>query len=241
MPSTLGAGSAFTGLTPRPAALKKRRQAVLDASERRICSGSGRRMRIALIGSRWFGAQMFRLLGEKGHDLSVIGLEEEDQLTTAARAAGVPLVVLGRPRRVVAADIPDAVDVVLAAHAHSFITAEARAKATKAAIGYHPSLLPRHRGIAAVEWTMKRRDPIAGGSVYHLSDGMDEGPIAAQEWCFVYPDDDAGSLWRRALAPMGLRLLMRVIGDIETRGHADAVEQDPKAVTYAPALAAAQA
>ncbi|MFL5175371.1 MAG: methionyl-tRNA formyltransferase, partial [Microvirga sp.] len=90
-------------------------------------------MRIALIGSRWFGAQMFRLLGEKGHDLSVIGLEEEDQLTTAARAAGVPLVVLGRPRRVVAADIPDAVDVVLAAHAHSFITAEARAKATKAA------------------------------------------------------------------------------------------------------------
>ncbi|MFL5150271.1 MAG: hypothetical protein ACJ8DN_19285, partial [Microvirga sp.] len=71
-------------------------------------------MRIALIGSRWFGAQMFRLLGEKGHDLSVIGLEEEDQLTTAARAAGVPLVVLGRPRRVVAADIPDAVDVVLA-------------------------------------------------------------------------------------------------------------------------------
>ena len=198
-------------------------------------------MRIALIGSRWFGAQMFRLLGEKGHDLSVIGLEEEDQLTTAARAAGVPLVVLGRPRRVVAADIPDAVDVVLAAHAHSFITAEARAKATKAAIGYHPSLLPRHRGIAAVEWTMKCRDPIAGGSVYHLSDGMDEGPIAAQEWCFVYPDDDAGSLWRRALAPMGLRLLTRVIGDIETRGHADAVEQDPKAVTYAPALAAAQA
>ena len=88
---------------------------------------------------------------------------------------------------------------------------------------------------------MKCRDPIAGGSVYHLSDGMDEGPIAAQEWCFVYPDDDAGSLWRRALAPMGLRLLMRVIGDIETRGHADAVEQDPKAVTYAPALAAAQA
>src|SRR4051794_1762613 len=69
------------------------------------------RMRIALIGSRWFGAQMFRLLAEKSHDLSVIGLEEEDQLTTAARAAGVPLIVLGRARRVVVADIPDAVDV----------------------------------------------------------------------------------------------------------------------------------
>ena len=198
-------------------------------------------MRIALIGSRWFGAQMFRLLAEKGHDLSVIALDEEDQLAKAARAAGVPVLALGRARRILAADIPEEVDVVLAAHAHSFITAEARARAKKAAIGYHPSLLPRHRGIAAVEWTMKCRDPIAGGSVYHLSDGMDEGPIAAQEWCFVYADDDAGSLWRRALAPIGLRLLMKVIGDIETRGYADAVEQDPKAIAYAPALAAAEA
>jgi methionyl-tRNA formyltransferase len=198
-------------------------------------------MLIALIGSRWFGAQMFRLLSEKGHAISVVGLDEEDQLIKAARAAGAPVLVLGRPRRVLAADIPDGIDVIVAAHAHSFITAEARAKARLAAIGYHPSLLPRHRGIAAVEWTMKCRDPIAGGSVYHLSDGMDEGPIAAQEWCFVYPDDDAGSLWRRALAPMGLRLLMKVIGDIETRGYADAIEQDPKAVTYAPALSAAEA
>lgn len=198
-------------------------------------------MRIALIGSRWFGAQMLRLLLEKGHDLFVVALDEEDQLAKAARAAGLPVLLLGGPRRVVAADLPDEVDVIVAAHAHSFITAEARSKAKIAAIGYHPSLLPRHRGIAAVEWTMKCRDPIAGGSVYHLSDGMDEGAIAAQDWCFVYPDDDAGTLWRRALAPMGLRLLMKVVEDIETRGYADAVEQDPKAVTYAPALKSAEA
>lgn len=198
-------------------------------------------MRIALIGSRWFGAQMLRLLLEKRHDISVVALDEEDQLAKAARAAGLPVLLLGGPRRVVAADLPGEVDVIVAAHSHSFITAEARAKAKIAAIGYHPSLLPRHRGIAAVEWTMKCRDPIAGGSVYHLSDGMDEGAIAAQDWCFVYPDDDAGSLWRRALAPMGLRLLMKVVDDIETRGFADAIEQDPKAVTYAPALKSAEA
>ena len=193
-------------------------------------------MRIALIGSRWFGAQMFRILSERRHEISVLGLEAEDQLATAAAQAGAPLVLLGGPRRVVPEDLPDGLDVIVAAHAHSFITAEARAKARRAAIGYHPSLLPRHRGIAAVEWTIKCRDPIAGGSVYHLSDGMDEGPVAAQDWCFVYPDDDAGSLWRRALAPMGLRLLAQVVDDVDARGFADAKEQDPKAVTYAPAL-----
>jgi methionyl-tRNA formyltransferase len=193
-------------------------------------------MKIALVGSRWFGAQAFRLLAEKGHDVLVLGLTEDDQLTVAARAAGVPVMVLGRPRRVVGADIPSEVDVIVAAHSHSFITAEARAKARLAAIGYHPSLLPRHRGIAAIEWTMKCRDPIAGGTVYHLTETMDGGAIAAQDWCFVYPDDDAGSLWRRALAPMGLRLLMQVIDQVAERGYADAKPQDEKAATDAPAL-----
>ncbi len=200
----------------------------------------GAAMRIALVGSRWFGAQMLHLLLEAGHQLWVVGLDAEDQLAEEAAKAGCPLRLLNGPRRVLADDIPDDVDVIVAAHSHSFITAEARAKARRAAIGYHPSLLPRHRGIAAVEWTIKCRDPIAGGSVYHLSEGMDEGAIAAQDWCFVYPEDDARSLWRRALAPMGLKLLMKVIGDIETRGYADAIPQDPKAVTYAPALKAAE-
>jgi len=195
-------------------------------------------MKIALVGSRWFGAQAFRLLAEKGHAISVLGLTDDDQLTVAARAADVPVTVLGRPRRVVGADIPGEVDVIVAAHAHSFITAEARAKARLAAIGYHPSLLPRHRGIAAVEWTMKCRDAIAGGSIYHLSETMDGGAIAAQEWCFVYPDDDAASLWRRALAPMGLRLLVQVVDQIAERGFADAAPQDEKAATAAPPLPA---
>lgn len=195
-------------------------------------------MKIALIGSRWFGSQMFRLLVDRGDDVVVIGLAEDDQLVKAARAAQVPVTLLDNPRRVRAEHVPDDIDVVMAAHSHAFIAKEARAKARRASIGYHPSLLPRHRGIAAVEWTIASKDPIAGGSVYHLSDGMDEGAIAAQEWCFVYPDDDANTLWRRALAPMGLRLLVKVIDDIDTRGYADALEQDPKAATLAPAIKA---
>ena len=138
-------------------------------------------MRIALIGSRWFGAQTLRLLLERGHDVFVLGLTADDQLSQAATAAGVPLLLLERPRRVFPEDLPDEVDVIIAAHSHSFITVEARAKAKHAAIGYHPSLLPRHRGIAAVEWTIELRDPISGGSVFHLSVGMDEEAIAAQE------------------------------------------------------------
>jgi methionyl-tRNA formyltransferase len=193
-------------------------------------------MKIALIGSRWFGAQMLRLLSERGDDLHVVATNGEDQLATAAAAAGVSLDVLDNPRRLGAEHLPGEVDVIVAAHSHAFITADARARATRAAIGYHPSLLPRHRGIAAVEWTIKCRDPIAGGSIYHLGETLDGGLIAAQDWCFVYSDDDAASLWRRALAPMGLRLLVEVVEHIEQHGSAEAREQDPRAVTFAPAL-----
>lgn len=199
-------------------------------------------MKIGLIGTRWFGAEMFRLLREAGHDVVVVATNGDDTLAKAARTAGVPLTIREEPRKVDAADIPaDELDVIVAAHTHAFVTAGARAKAKRASIGYHPSLLPRHRGMAAVEWTIAAGDPIAGGSIYHLSGGMDAGALAAQDWCFVYPDDDAASLWRRALAPMGLRLLMKVVQDIETRGYADALEQDAKAVTLAPAHAEAAA
>jgi methionyl-tRNA formyltransferase len=193
-------------------------------------------MKIALIGSRWFGAQMLRRLRERGDEVLVVATNGHDQLAAAAEEAGLHLEVMDNPRRLGAGHVPGEVDVIVTAHCHAFIAADACAKARRAAIGYHPSLLPRHRGIAAVEWTIKCGDPIAGGSVYHLSDNLDGGLIAAQDWCFVYPDDDAGSLWRRALAPMGLRLLTEVVEYIDRHGYAEAREQDPKAVTYAPAL-----
>ncbi len=193
-------------------------------------------MKVALIGSRWFGAQVLQLLRDRGDDVTVVAPDADDRLAQAAKAAGIPCVLLGGRRRVAGGDVPDGIDVVLAAHSHAFISAEARAKARRAAIGYHPSLLPRHRGIAAVEWTIRCGDPIAGGSVYHLSDEMDAGPLAAQDWCFVYPGEDAGSLWRRALAPMGLRLLAQVVEYIDIFGRAEARAQDERAATYAPAL-----
>lgn len=195
-------------------------------------------MKISLIGTRWFGAETFRLLVEAGHEVVVTATNGEDALAKAARAAAVPVVALPEPRKVVGDDIPaDAVDVIVAAHTHAFVTKDARAKAGIAAIGYHPSLLPRHRGMAAVEWTIHSKDPIAGGSIYHLSGGMDAGALAAQEWCFVYPDDDAGSLWRRALAPMGHRLLLKVVADIAATGRVESFEQDDRAVTLAPPMA----
>lgn len=192
-------------------------------------------MRIALIGSRWFGAELLKLLNARGHDIHVVAPDAEDRLATTAVGLGyTPVLHTGR-RRVTHEDLPGEFDVVLGAHSHAFIPLD---KAKIASLGYHPSLLPRWRGIAAVEWTIKAGDPIAGGSVYHLTDEMDAGGIAAQDWCFVLPGEDDASLWRRELGPMGLRLMTQVIDEIAKTGTCRADPQDERFVTLAPKIKA---
>jgi len=132
--------------------------------------------------------------------------------------------------------IPEGTDLIVAAHTHARVSNEALARSRLGGIGYHPSLLPRHRGIAAVEWTILEGDAIAGGSVYHLADGWDAGAIAAQDWCFVGRGETARELWERALAPMGLDLLARVVRHARDHGALPAHAQDPRFATRAPMI-----
>jgi len=195
-------------------------------------------MRITLVGSRHFGVTTLQMLRQ--HDVDVIRVvvaDADDRLAVAARAAGIEVVVQGDPKLVVASEIAAGTDLIVTAHSHARIAKEALAAARLGGIGYHPSLLPRHRGLAAVEWTIKEKDPIAGGTVYHLADRMDAGAIAAQDWCFVGKDETARQLWERALAPMGQKLLAEVIDYARVHGTLPARPQDEQFATKAPALA----
>ncbi len=152
-------------------------------------------MRITLVGSRHFGVTTLDMLRRHGVEVvRVIVTDAEDRLAAAARAAGIEVIVQADHKLVVGSEIANGTDLIVTAHSHARISREALAVAKLGGIGYHPSLLPRHRGIAAVEWTIREGDPIAGGTVYHLADRMDAGAIAAQEWCFVKKGETAREL-----------------------------------------------
>ncbi len=131
--------------------------------------------------------------------------------------------------------IPDKVDIIIAAHSHAFIGRKTRARAGVAAIGYHPSLLPLHRGRDAIRWTIRDGDRVTGGSVYHLTERTDGGPIAAQEHVLVPPGSTTESLWRDLLAPLGVHLLRRVVNDLANDRRIE-VRQDEKLATWEPAM-----
>ena len=194
-------------------------------------------MRITLVGSRHFGVTTFNMLRQRGIDIvRVVVADAEDRLAAAAQAAGIAVTVQGDPKLVGPSEIADGTDLIVTALSHARISREALAAAKLGGIGYHPSLLPRHRGIAAVEWTIREGDPIAGGTVYHLADRMDAGAIAAQEWCFVKKGETSRELWERALAPMGLDLIARVVGYAREHGTLPAKPQDEQFATKAPSL-----
>ena len=194
-------------------------------------------MRITLVGSRYFGAAAFDLLRKQGIDIArVVVPQADDRLAAAATTAGVEVVVPEDPMLIPADAIADGTELIVTAHSHARVSSEALARARIGGIGFHPSLLPRHRGMAAIEWTIKCGDPIAGGSIYHLAERMDAGAIAAQDWCFVKKGETARELWERALAPMGLRLLGEVVAQAAKTGQLPARPQDEQFATRAPMI-----
>jgi methionyl-tRNA formyltransferase len=194
-------------------------------------------VKITIVGSRYFGAAAFDRLRKLDIDIvRVVVPQADDCLATAAQVAGVEVVVPADPMLVPADAIADGTELIVTAHSHARVSSEALARARLGGIGFHPSLLPRHRGMAAIEWTIKAGDPIAGGSIYHLAEKMDAGAIAAQDWCFVRKGETARELWERALAPMGLRLLGEVVAQAAKTGTLPAKPQDEEFATRAPMI-----
>ncbi len=171
------------------------------------------KIRVILCGQRSFGTAVYRMLRERPSvEIVAVYAPTGDKLAGVAELFHTPLRLAGT---LCADNMPQDCDLLIAAHSHDFVSSAVRNRLRIGAIGYHPSLLPLHRGRDAVRWTIRDRDRVAGGTVFWLSDTVDGGPIAAQEWCLVRPDDDAHKLWRRELFPLGLRLLSRVLEDIE--------------------------
>lgn len=190
-------------------------------------------MRLMIVGQKWLGAEVLAALLAQGYDVASVSAPAGDRLHQAAVAAGVPV---GDPGRVLSASwVPEGVELIVAAHAHCFITAAARQRARFGAVGYHPSLLPRHRGRDAVRWAIHMREAITGGTVYWMTDRADAGPLAAQEWCHILPGDDPANLWRRELGPMGVRLLAAVVADVAA-GRLVRVPQVEALATWEPSF-----
>ncbi|MDO9529880.1 MAG: methionyl-tRNA formyltransferase [Syntrophales bacterium] len=101
-------------------------------------------------------------------------------------------------------------------------------------INVHPSLLPKYRGAAPINWTLIRGEETTGITTILMDEGMDTGDILLQEETPVESDETFDKLHDR-LSKMGSELLLKTVKGI-TEGTITRTPQDSSLATYAPRL-----
>ena len=203
-------------------------------------------MKVIISGQKHFGKAVAELLQQRcnwqilavscpvlGHPQSGVKL---DALHIHALNHNLPIIPAGTlDAEAVDRIAPHGLDLIVTAHSHDFIGKKTRLRARAGCLGYHPSLLPLYRGRAAIEWQVKLRERVTGGTIYWLNDTVDGGPIAAQRHALVPRGSTAATLWRDVLQPLGLDLFAEVFDQID-QGRRPRKPQNHAIATWYPSL-----
>ena len=169
-------------------------------------------MNVVISGQKQFGKDVLKLCEELGLNILAVVTPMEDYcLTVYAQQAGYKIIPAGTLN---AETMPDNCDLGICAHSFDYIGRKTRYKAKHGWIGYHPSLLPRHRGRSSIEWALRMKDIVAGGTIYWLNAGIDRGDIAYQDWRWLDHSKTAKEVWKSDLMPLGLELFSIALRDI---------------------------
>jgi len=82
-------------------------------------------------------------------------------------------------------------------------------------INIHPSLLPKYKGLHAIEQALDSGDEVTGVSVHYVNEELDGGEIILQQEVPILPDDDIHSLTKAiqrveyAILPSAIDFLAR--------------------------------
>ncbi len=100
-------------------------------------------------------------------------------------------------------------------------------------INVHPSMLPKYRGSAPIQWAILNGDKKTGVTIMYLNEKMDAGDIITQEEVLIGEDETTGELWNR-LSSVGAKLLLETVQNIQN-GNIKRTPQDEN-YTIAPLL-----
>ncbi|XP_039733835.1 mitochondrial 10-formyltetrahydrofolate dehydrogenase [Pteropus medius] len=201
------------------------------------------KLKLALIGQSVFGQEVYSHLCKEGH--RVVGVftvpdkdGKADPLALAAERDGTP--VFKFPRwRVKGKTIKEVAEAYRSVSAElnvlpfctQFIPMDVIDSPKHGSIIYHPSILPRHRGASAINWTLIMGDKRAGFSVFWADDGLDTGPILLQRSCDVEPNDTVDTLYNRFLFPEGIKAMVEAV-QLIADGKALRIPQTEEGATY---------
>jgi methionyl-tRNA formyltransferase len=208
-------------------------------------------MRVVFFGSSGFSLPSFRALaaGER-HELVGVAAQpdrpagrnrqvQRGVMHQAALDAGVPVIT---PEKIGSAEAmaqleawrPEAIAV---ASFGQYIPTRVLSLPRCGVINVHPSLLPKYRGAAPLQWSIAEGETESGITIFRVVQRMDAGDIILQERHPLFPEDTAATLSER-YSVRGSALMLRAL-DLLEEGCAPSIPQDEAAASYAPKISKA--
>lgn len=102
-------------------------------------------------------------------------------------------------------------------------------------INLHPSLLPKYRGAAPIQWALINGETETGVTLMLLDAGEDTGDIICTERIRIKDTDTALTLTEQ-LATLGAKQLVQVLSKMPKNAPPSATPQNDAAATHAPRL-----
>lgn len=97
-------------------------------------------------------------------------------------------------------------------------------------VGYHPSLLPQHRGRHPIIWALVLGLKETGSTFFMMDEKADAGPIIDQKCVVIEHDDDAQTLYDK-LSKVALKQINHFTLSL-AEGRIEYIEQDHEQATY---------
>lgn len=210
-------------------------------------NGSPNGLRVAIIGQSQFAVEVYRLLKKNGH--TIVGVftipdvkDKADPIALEGLADNIPVFKFPRWRNkgVILPEVMESyrsvgAELNVLPYCSQFIPMDVILHPKYQSIIYHPSILPRHRGASAINWTLVQGDKKAGLTVFWADDGLDTGPILLQKTCEVEEDDNVDTIYNRFLYPEGIKAVAEAV-ELISHGKAPRIIQPEEGATYDPIM-----
>jgi len=200
-------------------------------------------LRIALFGQAAFGRDTLERLRANGHEIAGVFAPPDagrpDPLAARAVELGLPLVrrrfyrkKTGEP---IAAALAEhaalAPDLNVLASVQVFLPRELTDAPKHKSLCFHPSLLPRFRGGAALQWQIILGESQTGVSIFVPDEGADTGPVVLQKGPVpIAGRETVTSLFFEKLQPLGVEALVEAV-ELVASGRARPRTQDESLAT----------
>lgn len=208
---------------------------------------SQKKTRITFMGTPEFAVPSLEKLIREGYRIEAVVTQPDrprgrgrqvqpSQVKVKAREYGIPVYQPERVRDVAFLEQLQNIspDLIVVAAFGQILPPEILHLPPLGCINVHPSLLPKYRGPAPINWTLIRGEEVTGVTIMEMDEGIDTGNIILQESTIISPDENYDELHDR-LAIMGADLLVKAIG-LLVEGKATKSPQDHSAATYAPMI-----